>query len=54
MLFDMQGGFFKYDLKEKGKRNIEILQGELKAGMYLYSLIVNNKEINTKRMIIGN
>jgi hypothetical protein len=55
MLFDLQGALIKkYDLKEKGKGNIEILQGELKAGMYLYSLVVDNKEIDTKRMIISN
>jgi hypothetical protein len=41
-------------LKEKGKGSIEIAQGELKAGMYLYSLVVDNKEIDTKRMIISN
>jgi len=55
MLFDMQGTLIKkYDLKEKGKGNIEIAQGELKSGMYLYSLVVDNKEIDTKRMIISN
>lgn len=55
MLFDMQGTLIKkYDLKEKGKGNIEIAQGDLKAGMYLYSLVVDNKEIDTKRMIISN
>ncbi len=53
MLFDMQGALIKkYEIKDKGY--IDIAQGELRAGIYLYSLIVDNKEIDTKRMIIAN
>ncbi|HNW69486.1 MAG TPA: tail fiber domain-containing protein [Bacteroidales bacterium] len=52
-VFDMQGTLLKsYDILKKGKGSIIISGGEMNAGMYMYSLIVNGKEIDTKRMIL--
>jgi len=54
MVFDMQGV-----LKEtinlsniNGKGEVVFSANQFKPGMYLYSLIVDKKEIDTKRMII--
>lgn len=55
LVFDMQGMLLNtYIIKEKGNGNISISGGELKSGMYLYSLIVDGNEIDTKRMILTN
>ena len=52
-VFDMQGTLLKsFDNLKKGKGSIIISGGEMNAGMYMYSLIVNGKEIDTKRMIL--
>lgn len=52
-VFDMQGTLLKsFDNLKPGNGKISINGGELKAGMYLYSLIVDGKEIDTKRMIL--
>ncbi len=42
----------KWDINEPGEGNIEILGQEFVAGIYLYSLFVNGKEIDTKRMVL--
>ena len=49
----MQGTQIK-KLQINNRENISIsIQGsELKAGMYMYSLIIDSKEIDTKRMIL--
>lgn len=53
VVFDMNGTLLKsYPINETGKNQLTINGGELKAGMYIYSLIVNNKEVDTKRMIL--
>ena len=54
LIFNMQGTLIKsYNLKTlKGNGKIVINVGELIHGMYIYTLIVNNKEIDTKRMIL--
>lgn len=39
-------------LKEFGESSVEISAGELEAGMYLYSLIVDRKLFDTKQMIL--
>lgn len=45
----------QYPLQIKvGEQSIKINAGRLKAGQYLYTLIVNNQEIDTKKMIITN
>ncbi|MEO0584744.1 MAG: tail fiber domain-containing protein, partial [Bacteroidota bacterium] len=51
-IFDMQGKQVKaYEgLNERGE--VEILGSSLDAGMYLYSLIVDGQEMDTKRMIL--
>ena len=52
-VFDMQGAMLK-QLRLDTKTDRIILQGgNLKPGMYLYSLIVNGKEVDTKRMILS-
>ena len=55
MIFDMQGTLKKIvSISSNGKGSIEINGFELTAGMYLYSLIVDDKEIDTKRLILVN
>jgi|GEM_PF-1346617 len=52
-LFDMQGKMLrKMDVKEKGKGEIVIAGNEMDPGMYLYSLVVDGKEVSTRRMIL--
>ena len=53
LIFDMQGTLKKtIPLSQKGKGQITINGKELTPGMYLYSLIVNEQEVDTKRMIL--
>jgi hypothetical protein len=55
MIFDMQGTLLKtYNLMNKGNSSLEIFGSELKPGMYMYSLITDRKEIDTKKMILTN
>ena len=55
LIFDMQGGLIKtYSNITNGKSELKIFAGELQPGMYLYTLVVDNKEIDTKRMILTN
>jgi hypothetical protein len=51
-IFNMQGALLKQIALSKGQTNIVISGSDLSAGMYLYSLIVDNREIDTKRMIL--
>lgn len=51
-IFDMQGKMLKNLPISSGTESVTVNAYELGAGMYLYSLIVNGKEIDTKRMII--
>ena len=53
LIFNMQGTLMKsYDnLSNNGELTIN--GGELEAGMYMYSLIVDGKEIDTKKMILS-
>ncbi|MBN2521500.1 MAG: tail fiber domain-containing protein [Bacteroidales bacterium] len=52
-VYDMQGLQIKnYKIIEKGNSSVIINGSELKPGMYLYTLIVDNKEIDIKRMIL--
>lgn len=53
LIFDMQGSLIK-SIKNLGvgKGSVMINASELRAGMYLYSLIVNGNEIDTKKMIL--
>ena len=51
-IFDMQGKMLKNLPISSGKESVAVNGYELGAGMYLYSLLVNGQEIDTKRMII--
>ena len=43
----------KVNISEKGKSDVQINTSDMKAGIYMYSLIVDNKLINTRRMIVS-
>ena len=52
-IYDMQGTQKKsYQISVRGNGSLTINGFELRAGMYLYSLIVDGKEIDTKKMIL--
>jgi hypothetical protein len=52
-IYDMQGVQKKaYHSTIQGKSNVTINGSELQAGMYLYTLIIDGKEVDTKRMIL--
>jgi hypothetical protein len=51
-IFNLQGALIKQIPIKKDQSGIIISGSELSAGMYLYSLIVDGKEIDTKRMIL--
>lgn len=53
LIFDMQGGLKKQmQVSAKGNGSVTINASELPAGMYIYSLIVDGREIDSKRMIL--
>lgn len=53
IIFDMNGKLIKtYSITSNGEGSIQIFGGELQPGMYMYSLIANGSEIDTKRMIL--
>jgi hypothetical protein len=53
LIFDMQGKLLKtITLEQKENGSIKIDAGSMYPGMYLYTLVVDNKEIDTKRMIL--
>ena len=52
-IFDMQGTLQKQIAITPSMQSVIINGYELSPGMYLYSLIVNGKEIDTKRMVIS-
>ncbi len=54
LVFDMQGGLklTKTLGTQAGKGSAIINANELNSGMYLYSLVVNGQEVDTKRMIL--
>jgi hypothetical protein len=52
-IYDMQGLQKRaYNITAKGKSSININGYELQAGMYMYTLIVDGKEVDTKKMIL--
>jgi hypothetical protein len=52
-IYNMQGEQIKYiAINEKGNTSITIEGHSLKAGMYLYTLIADGKEVDTKKMIL--
>jgi hypothetical protein len=52
-IFDMRGTLMRQMKLDTGSDRIVIAAGELQPGMYLYSLIVDGNEVDTKRMIIS-
>lgn len=53
IIYDLQGREMKsFNIQQKGNGNIIIKSSELYAGMFIYTLIVDNKIIDTKRMIL--
>lgn len=52
-IFDMSGKLLKKMLVSQGMESVSINGYELGEGMFLYSLVVNGKEIDTKRMILS-
>lgn len=54
-IYDMNGYQIKsFSLSQFGNGSITINGSELRPGMYLYTLIADAKEIDTKRMILTN
>ena len=52
-IFDMTGKMQKQIPVDPGQQSVTINGYELSAGIYLYSLVVGGKEIDTKRMILS-
>jgi len=53
LIHDMQGAEIKsYSITSKGVGGIAIQGSELQAGMYMYTLLVNNIIVDSKRMIL--
>ena len=51
-VFDMQGSMLKQIPLSRSQSSVIINGSELNAGMYLYSLVIDGTEIDTKRMIL--
>ena len=52
-IYNLQGNQIKkYVINERGESSLQINASELDAGMYIYALIADGKEIDTKRMIL--
>lgn len=53
LIFDMQGKLIKtYSISETGSGSLTINASELTPGMYIYSLVIDDIEVATKRMIL--
>ena len=53
LIHDMQGAELKsYVIATKGNGQVIIQGSELPAGMYMYTLLVNNRIVDTKKMIL--
>ncbi|MDR0541020.1 MAG: T9SS type A sorting domain-containing protein [Dysgonamonadaceae bacterium] len=51
-IFDMQGKILKKMDAPAGAQTLTVKGSELREGMYLYTLIADAKEVDTKRMIL--
>ena len=52
-VYNMQGAQIKsFDLRERGNTSVTIEGYSLDAGMYLYTLIADGKEMDTKKMVL--
>ncbi len=55
IIYNLQGTQLKsIAITGRGNVSTKIIAGEMSAGMYLYSLIVDNQLVDTKRMILTN
>ncbi len=55
VFYDAQGKMIRLvDITEKGKGQLNVFAGDLSTGIYTYSLIVDGKVIDTKRMVKTN
>ena len=52
-IFDMTGKMLRQIPVDSSMQSVAINGYELSAGIYLYSLVINGKEIDTKRMILS-
>jgi len=53
IIYDLNGAEIKtYNIEQKGIGTITINGNELKAGMYVYTLLIDNKIVDTKRMVL--
>lgn len=53
VIFNMNGTLLKtYSITTVNENEISLNAQDLNAGMYIYTLIVNDKEVDTKRMIL--
>lgn len=52
-VFNMSGNMLKQIPVDTNMQSVTISGGEFPAGIYLYSLVVGGKEIDTKRMILS-
>ena len=52
-IFDMSGKMLRQIPVDSSMESVVINGGDLSAGLYLYSLVVNGQEIDTKRMILS-
>lgn len=53
LIFDMNGLLINSYQIKKEMSSIKINGNELNSGMYIYTLVINNQEIDTKRMILS-
>ncbi len=52
-IYNMQGAqIAKYELEDRGNASITVSAEQLAPGMYIYALIADGQEIDTKRMIL--
>ena len=52
-VYDLQGTQkLAIEITERGENSVNITASKLPAGMYIYTLIADGKEIDTKRMIL--
>lgn len=52
-VYDLQGSQkLSVEITERGENSVDITASKLPAGMYIYALVADGKEIDTKRMIL--
>ncbi|MEL7003265.1 MAG: tail fiber domain-containing protein [Bacteroidota bacterium] len=53
-IYNLQGRQIKsLELRDKGNGKVTLDAGALEAGMYIYSMVIDGEEVDTKRMIIS-